>query len=40
MCFVPIKDKMIIFTYWVTTAKEQEHQKEVGTIVSSLKPAS
>jgi len=40
MCFVPIKDKMIIFTYWVTTAKEQEHQKEVGTIVNSLKPAS
>src|SRR3954469_7172217 len=24
--FVPIKDKMIIMTYWVTTAKEQEHQ--------------
>jgi hypothetical protein len=35
--FVPIKDKMIIFTYWVTTAKEKEHLKEVGTIVNSLK---
>jgi hypothetical protein len=38
--FVPVKDKMIIFTYWVTTAKEKEHQQEVGTIVNSLKPAS
>ena len=36
ICFVPIKDKMIIFTYWVTTAKEKEHLKEVGTIVNSL----
>jgi hypothetical protein len=40
MCFVPIKDKMVILTYWVTTAKEKEHQQEVGTIVNSLKPAS
>ena len=38
--FVPIKDKLIIMTYWVTTAKEQEHLKEVGTIVNSLKPSS
>lgn len=38
--FVPIKDKLIIFTYWVTTAKEKEHQKEVGTIVNSLKASS
>jgi len=40
MCFVPIKDKLVIFTYWVTTAKEKEHQQEVGKIVNSLKPAS
>ena len=40
ICFVPIKDKMIIFTYWVTTAKEKEHQAEVGKIVNSLKPVS
>ena len=40
MCFVPIKDKMVVFTYWVTTAKEKEHQQEVGTIVNSLKPTS
>ena len=40
ICFVPIKDKMIIFTYWVTTAKEKEHLAEVGKIVNSLKPTS
>jgi photosystem II reaction center protein PsbP len=40
ICFVPIKDKLIIFTYWVTTAKEKEHLKEVGTIVNSLKASS
>lgn len=38
--FVPIKDKLVIMTYWVTTAKEKEHLKEVGTIVNSLKPTS
>ena len=38
--FVPIKDKLVIMTYWVTTAKEKEHLKEVGTIVNSLKPSS
>src|SRR3954467_3785584 len=38
--FVPIKDKMIIVTYWVETAKEKEHQKEVGTIINSLKGSS
>ena len=38
--FVPIKDKLIIITYWVTTAKEKEHQQEVGQIVNSLKASS
>jgi len=38
--FVPIKDKMIIITYWVTTEKEKEHLAEVGKIVNSLKPSS
>lgn len=38
--FVPVKDKMIIITYWVSTEKEKEHQKEVGTIVNSLKASS
>lgn len=40
ICFVPVKDKLIIFTYWVTTAKEKEHQQEVGKIVNSLKASS
>jgi hypothetical protein len=38
--FVPMKDKLVILTYWVTTAKEKEHIQEVGTIVNSLKPTS
>jgi hypothetical protein len=38
--FVPIKDKLIIMTYWVTTAKEKEYQAEVGKIVNSLKASS
>src|SRR5207253_9310248 len=35
---VPIKDKIVVVTYWVTTAKEEKHQAEVGKIVKSLKP--
>lgn len=38
--FVPIKDKLVIITYWVETAKEKAHQQEVGTIVNSLKASS
>ena len=40
ICFVPVKDKLLIITYWVTTAKEKEHQQEVGKIVNSLKASS
>ena len=40
ICFVPVKDKLVIITYWVTTAKEKEHQQEVGKIVNSLKASS
>ena len=40
ICFVPIKDKLVIITYWVTTAKEKEHLQEVGKIVNSLKASS
>lgn len=40
ICFVPVKDKLVIVTYWVTTAKEKEHQQEVGKIVNSLKASS
>jgi hypothetical protein len=35
--FVPMKDKLIVLTYWVTTAKEEKHQEEVGKILKSLK---
>ena len=35
--FVTMKDKLIIMTYWVSTAEEKKHQEEVGKIVNSLK---
>ena len=38
--FVPIKDKVLVLTYWVTTSKEKEHQEEVGKIINSIKPTS
>ena len=38
--FVPIKDKVIVLTYWVSTEDEKSHQEEVGKIVKSLKPSS
>ncbi len=38
--FVPIKDKLIVLTYWVSTEDEAKHQEEVGKIVGSLKPTS
>lgn len=38
--FVPMKDKVLVITYWVSTADEAKHQKEVGEIVNSIKPAS
>ena len=37
--FIPIKDKIIVLTYWVTTEKEKEHQEEVGKILRSIKQA-
>ena len=36
--FVPVKNKVVVLTYWVTTDKEKEHQEEVGRILRSLKP--
>jgi len=36
--FVPVKDKVVVLTYWVTSAKEDEHSKEVAKIVQSIKP--
>lgn len=38
ICFVPMKDSVVVLTYWVTTSKEAKHQAEVGKIVNSLKP--
>ena len=38
--FIPVKDKIVVLTYWVTTEKEKKHQEEVAKIVSSLKPIS
>ena len=38
--FVPIKDKVVVLTYWVTTAKEKQHSEEVAKILQSLKPVS
>lgn len=38
--FVPIKDKVLVLTYWVSTEKEAKHQEEVGKIVHSIKPTS
>ncbi|MEP6809455.1 MAG: histidine kinase [Chthoniobacterales bacterium] len=35
--FVPVKDHVVVITYWVSTADEEGHQKEVGEIVNSLK---
>ncbi|MFN2476693.1 MAG: histidine kinase [Chthoniobacterales bacterium] len=40
ICFVPIKDSVIVLTYWVTTKEEAKHQAEVGKIVNSLKPSA
>ena len=38
--FVTIKDKLVVLTYWVSTADEKKHQEEVGKIIRSLKPIS
>lgn len=38
--FIPVKDKVVVLTYWVTSSKEKEHQEEVGKILHSLKPTT
>jgi len=40
IAFVPVKDKVIVLTYWVSTDKEKDHQDEVGKILRSLKAGS
>lgn len=37
--FVPIKNKVVVVTYWVTTSEEEKHSAEVGKIASSIKAA-
>ncbi len=37
--FIPMKNNLVILTYWVTTAEEAKHQATVGKIVNSLKAA-
>ena len=37
--FVPIKNKVVVVTYWVTTAEEEKHSSEVGKIANSIKAA-
>lgn len=36
--FVPIKNKVVVLTYWVNSEKEKDHQEEVGKILRSIKP--
>jgi hypothetical protein len=36
--FVPVKDKVVVVTYWVSTADEKKNQAAVGKIINSLKP--
>jgi hypothetical protein len=40
IAFVPMKDKVLVFTYWVSTEDEEKHTAVVGKILQSLKPAS
>lgn len=37
--FVPIKKKVVVVTYWVTTSEEEKHAAEVGKIAQSIKAA-
>lgn len=38
--FVPVKNKVLVITYWVAANKEDKHAEEVGKIVRSLKPTA
>lgn len=38
IAFVPVDKKVVVITYWVTTAKEKQHQPEVAKILKSLRP--
>ena len=36
--FIPVKDKLLVLTYWVTTEKEKKNQEGVAKILNSIKP--
>jgi hypothetical protein len=38
--FIPVKNKIVVLTYWVTSSEEEKHQAEVGKILQSIKPVS
>ena len=37
--FVPVKNNLVILTYWITLAQVEKHEPAVGKILNSLKPA-
>ncbi len=37
MVFIPVKDKMLVLTYWATASKEKAHTDEIGKIANSIK---
>ena len=37
--FVPIKNKVVVVTYWVTTSEEEKNSAAVGKIANSIKAA-
>ena len=37
--FVPIKNKVVVMTYWVTTSEAEKNSAEVGKIANSIKAA-
>ncbi len=37
--FIPVKNNLIIFTYWITIDQQEKHEAAVGKIINSLKPA-
>ena len=39
IAFVPIKKKVLIFTYWASKSDEDKHTKEIAKILDSLKAA-
>lgn len=37
LAFVPVKNKVLVFTYWATKSEEGKHEKEIGKILQSIK---